>query len=191
MGAWIFKVAVLNNSPADLLQSLFLLNKWTYFIFTRSLLLRCVNQIYTWSLVLFGSLPLHKYYLYAPTPCGSLLCWLALDTQGSFYWFLEGLHAGFFSSLESHFQEWASHLSFCGASSFLWYVSSLKCSIIWLPSLDFLSFFFFSRNYRIDLQFVESSCWTCGEFCDFICDKCYFISPGGQERRIGILDKHL
>lgn len=42
-----------------------------------------MNQNYTWSLAVFGSLLLHKYYLYAPTLCCSLLCWLALTHRGA------------------------------------------------------------------------------------------------------------
>lgn len=122
----ILNRGILSNSPADLLLNLFLLNKWICLIFTRSVLLRCMNQIYTWSLVFFGSLPLHKYYLYAPTRCCFLLCWLALDTQGSFYWFLEGLHSGFLSSVESHFQERAFYLSFLEHSNFCDLLVTLK-----------------------------------------------------------------
>lgn len=83
MCAWIFKGGILDNSPVLTCCCVFSLNKWTCFIFTRSLLLRCMNQNYTWSLAVFGSLPLHKYHLYAPTLCCSLLCWLALAHRGA------------------------------------------------------------------------------------------------------------
>lgn len=83
MCAWIFKGGILNNAPALTCCCVFFLNKWTCFIFTRSLLLRCMNQNYTWSPAGFGSLPLHKYHLYAPTLCCSVLCWLALAHRGT------------------------------------------------------------------------------------------------------------
>lgn len=95
--------------------------------------------------MVFGSLPLYKYYLYALTLCCSALL-TCPHTQGSFYWFLEGLHADFFSSLESQFQDWALHPSLHGASNFLWSVCSLMYSTIWLCSFAFLIIFYF-RNY--------------------------------------------
>lgn len=122
MCAWIFKSGILSNSPVLTCCCVFFLNKWTCFIFTRSLLLRCT----VWIRIIHGLWRFLAASRYINIICMPRLCAalcsvdLLLHTQGNFYWFPEGLHAGYYSSLESHFHEWAFCVSLYGASHFLW-----------------------------------------------------------------------